>query len=259
MRILLPTIAAAALAVFSGTALAQTQADAYYPPEEMAAARASLHHATGGARHLFFRTDRFEIRQQRDNEEALLWDIDAWYGGAINRVWLKSEAEYSFDHDEFEELEVQALYSRAISPFFDLQTGIRHDFEPDAGRTHAVLGLQGEAPYWFEIDAALFLSDEGELTGALETEYELRLTQRLILQPRAELTWSAEAIPELGVGSGFGTIETGLRLRYEIRRQFAPYAGVEWSRQLGDTGDFARAAGGRTDNTALVTGLRVWF
>ncbi|MED5550248.1 MAG: copper resistance protein B [Pseudomonadota bacterium] len=259
MRALVSLLAVPAFAAFSGTALAQTQADAYYPPEEMAAARAMLRHETGGARHLFFRTDRFEIRQQRDDEEALLWDIDAWYGGAINRLWLKSEAEYSLDHDEFEELEVQALYSRAISPFFNLQTGIRHDFEPDTGRTHAVLGVQGEAPYWFEIDAALFLSDEGELTGALETEYELRLTQRLILQPRAELTWSAVAIPELGVGSGFGTIETGLRLRYEIRRQFAPYAGVEWSRQLGDTGDFVRAAGGRTDDTALVAGLRVWF
>lgn len=259
MRTLLSTVTLAAAAAFSGTALAQTRADTYYPPEEMAAARAALHHATGGARHAFFRTDRFEIRQQRDDEEVLLWDIDAWYGGAINRLWLKSEAEYSFDHNAFEELEVQALYSRAISPFFNLQTGIRHDFEPDAGRTHAVLGIQGEAPYWFEIDAALFLSDEGELTGAVETEYELRLTQRLLLQPRAELTWSAEAIPELGIGSGLGTIETGLRLRYEIRRQFAPYIGVEWGRQLGETGDFARAAGGRTDSTALVAGLRVWF
>jgi len=258
MRALFPTAAVLALAAGS-TAAAQTQADAYYPPEDMAQARTALRHETGGTRRFYVQTDRLELRDQRDGEQALLWDMDAWYGGQINRIWLKSEAEFSLEEDEFEELDVQALYSRAISDYFDLQTGIRHDIEPDAGRTHAVLGVQGEAPYWFEIDAALFLSDEGEVTAALETEYDFLLTQRLILQPRAELSWSAEEIPELGIGSGLGSVEAGLRLRYEIRRQFAPYIGVEWSRQLGETGDLAAAAGERTDNTALVAGLRIWF
>lgn len=260
MRTLLPAIALGLAPLLpAGAVHAQTQADAYYPPEEMAAARAALRHATGGARHSFFQTDRLEVRDQRDGEAVLLWDINAWYGGRINRLWVKSEAEYAFDEDAFEELQVQALYSRAVSDYFDLQTGLRQDFEPDAGRSHAVLGIQGEAPYWFELDAALFLSDRGELTGAVESEYDFLLTQRLILQPRAELTWSAEDIPELGIGQGFGRIETGLRLRYEIRREIAPYIGVEWSRQLGETGDFAAAAGGRTNNTALVAGLRLWF
>lgn len=260
MRALFAMTGLLALAAGStGGAAAQTQADAYYPPEEMASARAALRHATGGARRFYFQTDRLELRDQRDDEQVLLWDVDAWYGGQVNRLWLKSEAEFALDEDDFEELEVQALYSRAISDYFDLQAGIRHDVEPAAGRTHAVLGIQGEAPYWFEIDAAFFLSDKGEMSAALETEYDFLLTQRLILQPRAELSWSAEAIPGLGIGSGLGSIKAGLRLRYEIRRQFAPYVGVEWSRQLGETGDIAAAAGERTDNTALVAGLRIWF
>jgi len=259
MRVLFCPLAGVLALAAGTTAAAQTQADAYYPPEEMAEARAALRHATGGARRFYFRTDRLELRDQRDDEQVLLWDVDAWYGGQVNRLWLKSEAEFSLEEDAFEELEIQALYSRAISDYFDLQTGIRHDIEPDAGRTHAVLGIQGETPYWFEIDAALFLSDEGELTAGLETEYDFLLTQRLVLQPRAELSWSADEIPELGIGSGLGSLEAGLRLRYEIRRQFAPYVGVEWSRKFGETGDIAAAAGDRTDNTALVAGLRIWF
>ena len=254
------TLTAAGLAtiLLSAGAPAQTQADEYYPPEDMEAARGALRHGTGGQRLFFFQTDRLEY-QFRDNGETAIWDINAWYGGRINRLWVKSEAEYDLDEGAFEAAELQALYSRAISPYFDLQAGIRQDFEPDSNRTHAVLGIQGLAPYWFEIDAAIFLSNEGELTGSLETEYELLLTQRWILQPRAEIGWSAEAIPELETGDGITNAEAGLRLRYEIRREFAPYLGVEWSRQFGKTADFARAAGRPVEDTALVAGVRIWF
>jgi len=119
--------------------------------------------------------------------------------------------------------------------------------------------LQGLAPYWFEVDAAAFLSNEGELTAAIEAEYDLLLTQRLILQPRAEVGFSAQDMPDLETGAGLTGIEAGLRLRYEIVRQFAPYIGVEWTRSLGGTADYARAAGEDVDSTALVFGLRVWF
>ena len=134
-----------------------------------------------------------------------------------------------------------------------------HPFEDGNGRTHAVAALQGLAPYWFEVDVSAYLSNRGELTGSAEAEYELLLTQRLILQPRAELAWSAEDMPSLETGAGLTSIEAGVRLRYEIVRQFAPYVGIEWTRQLGETADYTRAAGGDPESTAIVAGLRIWF
>ncbi|WP_109261380.1 copper resistance protein B [Hyphobacterium indicum] len=249
---------AAAVIAGSGAAHAQDYAHQFYPPEEMEQSFEELRHETGGQRQFFFQTDRFEY-QVRDDEETLLWDINAWYGGRLNRLWIKSEAEYSFDHGAFEEARVEALWSRAISPYFDVQGGLAHDFEDGNGRTHAVAALQGLAPYWFEVDVSAYLSDRGELTGSAEAEYELLLTQRLILQPRAELAWSAEDIPSLETGAGFTSLQAGLRLRYEIVRQFAPYVGVEWTRQLGETADYARAAGVDPESTAIVAGVRVWF
>lgn len=218
----------------------------------------ALRHETGGQRQFVFRTDRFEFHST-DDEDVILWDVDAWYGGRLNKLWIKSEAEYDFDEGAFHEAELQLLWSRAITPYFDVQTGLRHDFEPGGNRTHAVVGLQGLAPYWFEVDMAAFLSNEGELTAAIEAEYELLLTQRLILQPRAELGFAAQDMPDLETGSGLTAIEAGLRLRYEFTRQFAPYAGVEWTRSLGETADLARAAGEDIQSTAFVFGLRLWF
>lgn len=224
----------------------------------MDAALEALRQETGGQRQFFFQTGRFEY-QSVDGEDGVLWDINAWYGGRLNRLWIKSEAEYDLNAGAFEEARLEALWSRAISPYFDVQTGLAHDFESGNSRTHAVLGIQGLAPYWFEIDAAAYLSNEGELTAGFEAEYELLLTQRLILQPRVETAFSAEDIPELETGSGFTSVQTGLRLRYEIVRQFAPYVGVEWTRQLGETADYARAAGEDSETTAIVAGVRVWF
>ncbi|MEE2565062.1 copper resistance protein B [Hyphobacterium marinum] len=218
----------------------------------------NLRHETGGQRQFVFSTDRFEYRTS-DGEDEFLWDVDAWYGGRLNKLWIKSEAEYDRDEGAFHEAEIQLLWSRAITSYFDVQAGLRHDFAPGGNRTHAVAGLQGLAPYWFEIDAAAFLSNEGELTAAIEAEYDLLLTQRLILQPRAEVGFSAQDMPDLETGAGLTGIEAGLRLRYEIVRQFAPYIGVEWTRSLGETADYARAAGEDVESTALVFGLRVWF
>jgi len=243
---------------FAAPVAAQDYADAYYPPEAMDAALEAVRHETGGQRQFYFQANRFEYRSD-DETQSLAWDINAWYGGRLNRLWIKSEAAYDLESGAFEEARLEALWSRAISPYFDVQTGLAHDFESGNGRTHAVLGIQGLAPYWFELNFATYLSDQGELTGAAEVEYELLLTQRLILQPRAAVSWSADAIPDLDTGSGFTDIQAGLRLRYEIVRQFAPYVGVEWTRQLGGTADYARAASADPDTTALVAGLRVWF
>ena len=136
-----------------------------------------------------------------------------------------------------------------------MQAGIRYDIKPNPSRSYAVIGLQGVAPYWFEVDVAVFLSNKGDLSARLEAEYELRLTQRLLLQPRLELNLAASDDDAIGVGAGLSTAQAGLRLRYEITREFAPYVGVSWSRAFGETAD--RATDPR--RTSFVAGLRFWF
>ena len=126
-------------------------------------------------------------------------------------------------------------------------------------RTYATVGFEGLAPYWFEVEGALFLSDKGDLLARAEAYYDQRITQRLILQPRAELNFAAQDDRRRGVGSGISDLELGLRLRYELAREFAPYVGVSWDRKLGDTARFARAAGEGASDTSLVAGVRFWF
>ena len=234
-----------------------SMADKYWGADVMARSRNAVQAANGSLPNYMFLADRLELRAG-DNADALLWDVQAWYGGDIDKFYFKSEGEYSTDENEFEEIELQGLWSRAISPFWDVQAGLRYDLEPK-GKAHAVLGMQGLAPYWFEVDAAAFLSTDGDLTARIETEYELLLTQRLILQPRGELAFSAQDIPLDGIGAGLSDFSAGLRLRYEFKREFAPYIGVEWQTSLGETADFARANGNEPDNASLILGLRAWF
>ena len=234
-----------------------SQADAYFDPAEMAAAREHVLAHNGDQAFGMVMVDRAEI-QFSDSEEVGVWDADAWYGGDTNKLYLKTEGEYSFEDDEFEEAEVQLLWSRAVSPYFDLQAGMRYDFEPE-GLAHAAVGFQGLAPYWFEVEGTAFLSEEGDVTAEFEAEYELLLTQRLIFQPRAALSLSAQDIPERELGSGVTNIEAGLRLRYELKREFAPYVGVEYHTAPGKTGDIIEAAGGDRDQTVWVVGLRAWY
>lgn len=234
-----------------------SMADQYYDSDEMAEARhhVLMHH--GATRQFYVMADRLEL-QSSDEGDALVWDGNAWYGGDVNKLWIKSEGDYSLETDSVEDAEVQALWSHAISPYFDVQGGVRYDLEPK-GRTHAVLGVQGLAPYWFEVDAATFLSSEGDLTARIEAEYEFRLTQRLFLQPRVEAELSAQDIPELETGSGLTSLDAGLRLRYEFVREFAPYVGVEWQGSFGGTADYLEAAGEDSDRAVFVAGVRAWF
>ena len=162
------------------------------------------------------------------------------------------------NNGDVEDAELQALYSRAIAPYWNLQAGLRHDFKPD-GLDYAVIGVQGLAPYFFEIDVSAFLSTEGDVSARAEIEYDLLLTQRLILQPRIEANLSLQDIPERMLGAGLNNIDAGLRLRYEIKREFAPYIGVEWQGNFGDTKNFIQATGGETDKTVFVAGVRTWF
>lgn len=233
-------------------------ADAVFGAEAMAASRRTLMVENGDVRTTAVIIDRAEA-SFGDGEDAYLWDVQGWSGGDINRFWWKSEGEGAFG-DGIEEAELQALYSRAVAPFWDVQAGVRHDIRPDGDdTTHLVLGVQGLAAHWWEIDAAAFLSTEGDLTARIEAEYDQRITQRWILQPRIEVEASASDIPALEVGAGLSSIEAGLRLRYEIRPEFAPYVGLEWSRAFGDTADYLEAAGGEAETTRFVIGLKAWF
>ena len=207
--------------------------------------------------HAYLGLDRLEY-QFRDGDNAALWDLQAWAGGDIQKAWIKAEGEW-IDGEGVENSQLQALYSRAIAAFWDLQMGLRHDFSPNPSKTYAVFGVQGLAPYRFHIDAAGFLSEDGDFSTRIEAEYDLRITQRWILQPRGELDAAFGDVPELGIGSGFTTLEAGLRLRYEIRPEFAPYLGVEYQRLFGDTADFARLEGRDSSGWSAILGLRAWF
>ncbi len=222
----------------------------------LAGTQDQLHHEMGGGTNHMILLDRLEYQGQR-GADTTLWDGEAWWGGDLNRLWIKSEGEADDGHVDSAEL--QTLYSRAISPYFNIQTGVRQDFGKGPSRTDAVLGIQGLAPQWFELDAATFVSNHGDITARLEAEYELFITQRLILQPRLELDAAAQDIPALGIGSGLDSAELGLRLRYEIRRELAPYVGISWQRDIGETADHTRAAGERVRHTAFVVGLRLWW
>jgi len=231
-------------------------ADAIWGADAMRGSRHELQQMHGDYPLSWFQVDRAEV-QVRDGAEAYLWDLQGYYGGPTSRFWYKSEGEGQFGQ-RVDNAELQALYSRAIAAFFDVQAGVRQDVA-GPGTTYAVLGIQGLAPYMFELDAALFLSLRGDLTARIEVELDQRITQRLIVQPRAELNLAAQDVPELGIGAGLDSIETGVRLRYEIVREFAPYIGVEQSWRVGRGVDFARAAGDAPRATSLVLGVRLWF
>jgi copper resistance protein B len=205
-----------------------------------------------------FRGDRLEY-QSRESKAILLWDVQAWMGRDYNKLYLKSEGSWLIDDEKVDEASAELLYSRNIASFWDVQAGIRHDFRPDPDRTFAALGVQGMAPYWFEVDATAYVSEDGDVSAAMEVEYDLLLSQRLILQPRLETSIAVQEVEEYGVGQGFNDIELGLRLRYEIRREFAPYIGVSWNRKLGETADLAEAEGEDIDVTSFVVGVKMWF
>ncbi len=208
--------------------------------------------------HKFLLIDRLEYGDV-EGTNNYLWDAQGWIGGDYNKLWLKTEGEGPMYGGPPEDTEFQALYNRTIAPFWGVQAGLRYDVNPNPDRGFAVLGLQGLAPYWFESDTALFVSEDGDISFRGEFEYELLLTQRLILQPRAEINFAARDAPEYGLGQGLNSTEMGVRLRYEIRREFAPYIGVRWEQTYGETKNIAQAEGEPTSSTAFVVGVRAWY
>jgi len=200
--------------------------------------------------------DQFELRVS-DGDTPLVWDAEGWVGYDLNKLWIKTDGEYL--DGQFEEAELQALYSRAIAAYWDVQIGWRGDMEPTPARNWLALGVKGLAPYFFDIDAAVFVGESGRTAARLKADYEFMLTQKLILVPEIELNLYGKDDPATGIGSGLSDIEAGLRLRYEIRRELAPYIGVNWIHLYGDTADYARMEGKDTDNFQFVFGIRAWF
>ncbi|WP_353745389.1 copper resistance protein B [Sphingobium sp.] len=232
-------------------------ADRTYGADAMAASRAALPADHGGVSFSQILINIAEYRA-RKRGGGYRWDGEAWFGGDINRLTVKSEGEGSF-HGGTERAEIQALYSRAVDPYWNLQGGFRYDVRPNPSRSYATVGVEGLAPYWFEVEAALFLSDKGDVLARLEAWHDMRLTQRLILQPRVELNLAVQDMPAERIGAGLSDAELGLRLRYEVRRELAPYVGLSWERKFGDTATFARRADKGIKATSVLVGIRTWF
>jgi copper resistance protein B len=223
----------------------------------MARARAAMMRESGGMPFSQIMIDRLEYHAGK-GRDGYHWEGEGWIGGDINRFAVKTMGEGEYGRP-LERAEMQALYSRAIDPWFNLEAGIRHDIRSGADRTYAVIGIDGLAPYWFEIGVQAFLSDKGDAHLRLQGSYDQRITQRLILQPAIEVDIAAQDVPDQQVGSGLSGVEAGLRLRYEFAREFAPYVGVNWERKFGDTARFARAEGEGASATSFVVGVRFWF
>jgi copper resistance protein B len=215
----------------------------------------------GDHTYLYLIADKLEYRAV-SGINPMVWDVQGYLGKDLNKFWFKLKGE-ALTRDTEADMQFHGLYSRAIGPYFDVQGGIRYDlaYEGDAqkSRGFAVVGLKGLAPYFFEVDSGIYISEDGDISASVEAEYDLLLTQRLIGQPLIETKFAVQEVEEWGVGSGFNSLGVGFRLRYEIRREFAPYIGINWERKLGQTADMIRADGGDVGSLSLLGGVRMWF
>ena len=206
----------------------------------------------------FIEIDRLETRLQ-SGPEVIEYDAQGYVGWDINKFWWKAEGEFGLSSSDEEHAEFQALYSRAINPFFDLQTGLRQDIGNGFDRTYFVLGLQGLAPQWFEVDTALFLSHKGDVSARTEVEYDLMLSQKLIFQPRLEANLGFSVDAANGLGSGLRDLALEARMKYRAGLKLYPHVGISWHRTYGDTADFRVANGEDKGSVAALVGLSVWF
>lgn len=205
-----------------------------------------------------FKLDQLENRWL-DGEDVAAASGQFRIGDDFNKVSLRAEAEFLENQSRFETAEFQLRYRRLISTFFDAHIGVRYDVNPIPQRTYGVFGISGLAPHWFEVDASAFISDKGDASIRLEAEYDLLITQKLILEPSLETNIAFTDDEPTGVGKGFSDVEIGLRLRYEIAREVAPYIGMNWERKFGNTARFAKAEEEDTDVLSFVAGIRVMF
>ena len=199
--------------------------------------------------------DRLEWRDA--DESTVEWEASAWYGGDYHKVWLATEGEHV--DGSVDDARVELLWDRILTAWWSTRLGVREDFGEGPTRGWLAFGVAGLAPGFFELEAMGFLGDGGRTAIRLSGDYDLLITQRLVLQPEAEVNFYGRDDPERLIGAGLSDLEIGLRLRYEIRREFAPYFGLSWSKRFGDSADLAEAAGHDSDELSLVAGLRAWF
>ncbi|WP_334185715.1 copper resistance protein B [Novosphingobium sp.] len=228
----------------------------YFAPDRMVASRAAM------LKEMTFNTfalqvDQLEFRTGKSGD-GFGWDGQAWYGGDIDRVVLASEGEGTFG-ERAERIELNAYWRHALDPWFNLQLGMRQDFRPDPQRTYALIGIEGLAPYWFELQGQLLVSNKGDIHARGKAGYTQRITQSLVVEPEVEVDFAFQGVPALSVGAGFERLELGTRLRYERNRSLAPYVGVNWERKLGGTADLARGAGEGVSGVSAVFGVRAMF
>lgn len=224
----------------------------------------------------YLRADQLEIHPNSPEHPAVL-ELLGWVGGEHQRLYLRAQGEQPTRAGSGGEFTADVLYGRLLTPFWSGVAGVRIDTRPrmtkgtvqtgpnaaasaKARVTRGMLavGLEGIAPYWFELEPTLFVSDRGDISAEFASTFNLRVTQRLVLQPRLELNAAVQAVPDFGVGSGLNDVEFGMRLRYEVRRKFAPYVGASWHRLMSGTAAQAKAAGGEVGSAAIVAGVRVW-
>lgn len=230
--------------------------DRYYDPARMEAARMHLSHM-GRYTTSAVLIDELEYRAV-DGRDGYGWKAQGWYGNDYDRLAVTTEGEGTFGKAP-ERAETSLLWRHAVNPWFNLETGVRHDFRPDPERTYAVVGIEGLAPYQFEVEGQLLVSNKGDGHARLSASYDERITQKLILTPEAEANLAFQSVPEIGIGSGLERLEMGARLRYEFEPGFGPYLGVHWERKLGGSADYARMEGENASQLAAVIGLRAWF
>jgi copper resistance protein B len=199
---------------------------------------------------MYFKADKLEWRDS-DEGDLLVWELDAWIGKDLNKLWIKSRGEH-LDSDT-ERSEIDILYSRAISPFWDLQVGLRHEFRPKPSQDWLGFGFKGIAPYLFEVDANIFVNDDSQINARLEIEYEYMLSQKLVLVPNLELSIYSDNDNDREITSGLSLAELGLRLHYEIKREFSPYIGINFEKKFGNS------EVEESSESQLVLGLSFWL
>ena len=198
-----------------------------------------------------------QLEWQGGDDGGVSLENKSWIGGDLHRVWVRAEGESA--DGQVESAHAHVLYGRSFSRWWDFVAGVRQDFRPGDPQTWAAVGIQGLAPYWFEVEATGYIGGDARTHARFEVEYELLFTNRLILQPLVEVEMYGKSDPERGIGAGLSSLEMGARLRYEFRREIAPYVGVTWQRKLFGTADLARAEGEEAGTARVVVGVRTWF
>lgn len=255
-KLMCRAVGALGLAFVCSATLAQSESTA----DELAAAFPDLGGMEARTMMLEDPVETFVLLDQlelREGHASASWDLEAWVGRNFNKLFVRSEGER--DDGRTEHAEAELLWAHAVAPWWDLVAGLRYDPKPGPSRAWAAFGVQGFAPYAFDIEATAYVGEGSRAGLRVEAEYELVITRRVVLQPLAEVRWYSRDDAERALGSGLSSAELGLRLRYEFRRDIAPYVGIARSRAFGRTADFARARGADADDTQWVAGLRFWF